>query len=563
MLSAARLQPMWTKRVATEMSGRDPLGLSRLGDTIKEFLLSGINTNNTRARYYSFYCWALWHIEHEESPRGYREFVDAFRRREAAMALATMAHNRETSPVGVKAVRPRLDEGITTGLFDSDFKVLPSNSLGGYGQYYAGSLYHLKLYHRPEDSFDLVTPVVGEALARAFHTTIENTPYIKKELFRVTEIAKGDLLKSAEFLTLDALDRNFCKAEREGLINAFFGFNDGEVGETAVLRRHSLALILHAITEYERNGARPDASAGGDLDEYLLYAFYYNVLWLDDEKTVAYHEPKELTFCQGLWRQFCLHQFLTQALELVLYGVLELLSVDAAGLPPDEISDRLTGSDFPDALVEVTGRSCGRPCDLLAALGVKAMPDEAASRKLQEKLLPTHELSEAQILGLEVGSAQREAARGVLLLATLYGKWRGVAQDYALGYVASRAGQDVWVGRILPALDHWLDPQVSWEEALRALVETFVLNQHDRVMYEKGKLESCWFQRTGGRVVKEQDYEPAWRSSRHYNAVRIMRDLGLVTIDEDNEVSVTTGGRRTLEKALKLSHGAQEDHKPF
>jgi hypothetical protein len=554
---------MWTKRVVTEMGGRDPLGLSRLGDTIKEFLLSGINTNNTRARYYSFYCWALWHIEQEEKLRNDREFIDAFRRREAAMALATMAHNRETSPVGVKAVRPRLDEGLAAGVFDCDFKVLPSNSLGGYGQYYAGSLYHLKLYHRPENSFDMVTPGFGEGVARAFHATIERTPYVRKELFRETEIAKGDLLKSAEFLTLDALGRNFCKAEREGLIDVFFGFSDSAPGETTVLRRHSLALLLHDIAEYERNGVRPDASTGGDLDGYLLYAFYYDVLWLDDKKTVAYRAPKELAFCHGLWRQFCLHQFLTQALELLLYGVLELLSADAAGLPPDEISVRLAETDFTDTLAEVAGRSCGRPSDMLAALGVRAVPDEASSLQLRKGLLPTHRLSEAQILNMKVGSAQREAARGILLLATLYGKWRGARQDYALGYVASRAGQDVWSGSVLPTLDCWLDPQVSWEEALRAFVEAFVLNQHDRVMYEKGKLESCWLQRAGGRVVKEQYYEPAWRSSRHYNAVRIMRDLGLVMIDEDDCVSVTAGGRRALEKALKLSHGAQEEHKPF
>lgn len=122
---------MWTKRIVTEGSGRDPLGLSRVGDTIKDFLLSGINTNNTRARYYSFYTWALWHIEREECVRGDHEFTAAFRRREAAMAVATVAHDPATSPIGIKAVRPRYENGVETGVFDCDFRVLPSNSLGG------------------------------------------------------------------------------------------------------------------------------------------------------------------------------------------------------------------------------------------------------------------------------------------------------------------------------------------------------------------------------------------------------------------------------------------------
>ena len=56
-----KLQPTWTKRVATEMTGRDPLGLSRVGDMIKDFLLSGINTNNTRALLFILHMGALAH----------------------------------------------------------------------------------------------------------------------------------------------------------------------------------------------------------------------------------------------------------------------------------------------------------------------------------------------------------------------------------------------------------------------------------------------------------------------------------------------------------------------
>lgn len=38
---------MWTKRVVPEGRGRDPSGLSRVGDTIKDFLLGGINTRSS------------------------------------------------------------------------------------------------------------------------------------------------------------------------------------------------------------------------------------------------------------------------------------------------------------------------------------------------------------------------------------------------------------------------------------------------------------------------------------------------------------------------------------
>src|SRR5918993_3155838 len=108
--------PRWTKRVATE-GGRDPLGLSRVAFMITDYLLSGIVTTTDRARYYSFYIWALWHIANEEQPDNFQEFVNAFRRREAAMALATLAADESASPVGVDATRNYFASGIATGSF--------------------------------------------------------------------------------------------------------------------------------------------------------------------------------------------------------------------------------------------------------------------------------------------------------------------------------------------------------------------------------------------------------------------------------------------------------------
>lgn len=550
------LQPMWTKRVAANTGGRDPLGLSRVAFLITDFLLSGIITTTDRARYYSFYCWALWHIEREEKPKTDREFVTAFRRREAAMALATVAHNPATSPVGVLAVTPQLEKGREEGVFNCDFKVLPSNPLGGYGQYYAGSLYHLKLYHRPENSFDTVTEGIAEELAEAYHAAVERSPYIKKKLYREAHIPAIDLEKSKEFLTLDALGNTFAATERAKLIDIFFGFSNQHADQATVLRRHTLTLLLHAIGEHERQGIYPDGSKPATLDEYLLYAFYYGVLWLDEaDETFPYKAPETLTFCRELWRQFCLHQFLAQAIELLLCGVLELLSVDVLGLTSDEIVMKLAQPEFTNSLGELTGESCNRPRDLLNALGIKGVPDAATSETLKKGLLPTHALSEAQILGLSYTDPQSMAAQGVLLLAVLYGKWRGVSADNAFAYVAAHARQELWMGTVLPYLDSWMDESTTWQTALQNIIEPFIFKQHDRIMYEKGKLDSCWLERREGRIVKVQDYDPVWRSSRNLNAVRIMRDLGLVRFGDENDLSLTAQGRKILERSLKHSHG--------
>jgi hypothetical protein len=138
--------PKWTKYVVTELSGRDPLGMSRVSGWITDNLLSGIITQTNRARYFSFYPWVLWHIEKTESPVRYTGFAAAFRRREAFLALATLKHDPNSgSVVGANLIRPKLAKFSETGDVDTNFGVLPSDGLGGYGQYYGGSLYELGL----------------------------------------------------------------------------------------------------------------------------------------------------------------------------------------------------------------------------------------------------------------------------------------------------------------------------------------------------------------------------------------------------------------------------------
>lgn len=550
MLNYTELQPLWTKRVSTD-SGRDPLGLSRLGDVLKDELLSGITSNNNRARYYSFYCWALWHIEREERPSDEISFVSAFRRREAAMAMSTKLDNPSSAPIGVRAVAPKLEEAEKPGAVDCDFRVLPANRLGGYGQYYSGSLYRLGLTYRPEDAVhDLVTERRGEELAKSFHSALERTPYITKCLFNGRRIELNDLKETSCHFSLEALAKPFCRRERDLLTETFFDLGV----RTPERRSGSLCLLLHAIAEYERHGVQPVAGPRGELDEYLLYAFYYKFLWLE-KKCRPYRPPNGLSRICDLWGQFCLHQFLTQALEHLLCAVLDTVEAESNGLLFDEMIGRLFDEEFHETFRELTGRRCTRPRHLMTAIGVDAQPSESHSLKLQRELLPTHDRSEAQALMMEGGGPGRQTAIALALLGIMYGKWRGIS-DEVTAAVTQAAGGALYVGRVLATLDGWLEPSCHWKSALSELVEQFVVRQHDRVWLEKGKIESRWLDCSDGRIRKEQDYEPGWRSSRHTSAVSVMADLGLIKIGQGRELSVTPRGIRVLEEALKLDHGA-------
>ena len=107
------------------------------------------------------------------------------------------------------------------------------------------------------------------------------------------------------------------------------------------------------------------------------------------------------------------------------------------------------------------------------------------------------------------------------------------------------------MGFVIPYLDSWLKKETTWADTLRYMIESFIINQHDRIMYEKRRLDSCWLSRVEGKLVKEQDYDPKWRSSRHGNAVTILRDLGFVEIDsDDKKISITKDGRKILQQAM-------------
>jgi hypothetical protein len=545
--------PKWTKRFVIEGGGRDPLGLSRVAFTLTDYLLTGIITTTDRARYYSFYSWSLWHIAQEEKPENYNDFVSAMRRREAAMAMATLASNPLLSPVGVKVVSSQLNNGKQTGEYDCNFKVLPSNPLGGFGQYYGSSIYHLKLSHRDENYISEIAAGDGKELAQAFHETIKNTKYIKEQKYLIDIISEQDIKELQKKFSLDSLGESFARKEREKLIEILFSLNENYTDEKSIFRRQTLTILLHLISEYQKNGNAAQTDNARTLDEYLLFAIYYEALWIyaeDTEEVKPFKKLKNYDHCYALWQQFCLHQFIGQALEYLLYAVLEAVGAEITGKSLTEAIEIIMQPDFFTILEEETGAGCYTPQKFLLGLGIKKVPDQSFSADYQKNTMPDHPQSEAKILGLEEKTAPESAVKSLLLLGTLYGKWRGMYQNNVMRLVEHHAGQEVWAKSVLTCLDDWLNPDTTWKECLSNLIEEFILNQHDRIMYEKRRLDSSWLHRADGKIIRDQDYRPNWRASRFFNAVRIMTDLQLVETNEEKKVMTAPEGEKLLKRII-------------
>jgi hypothetical protein len=536
--------PQWTKFVVTDLGGRDPLGLSRISQMLTDDLLSGITTQTDRARYYGLYTWSLWHIQRHEQPTDFDTFTDAFQRREAAIALATMLADPTASPVGKRTVGPRLDQARHEGIANTAFQVLPSNRLGGFGQYYGGCLYHLGLTHRPEGGADQVTQK-GAALATVFNTSLANVPYVAKGLFEKPKFDFEVLQDSAERLSIDAITQPFAKAEREALIALLFAFDDQS--SSATQRRTTLAHILFNVSLYASKRVPIDAK---NPSVQLVYApTYYDVLLEPDGKARTASWPAKFDICRRYWRQFCLHQYFTVALETALVAVLDSVSGSVDGMPMPELVARLSDRSLREAVSSLVGKPCRSPNALLREIGVEGVPVEG-NPTLPSASVWADPLCEASLTADASGSPEQRMARVVTTLAVLYRKWRGMRGDPVYVDVAHRSGGDPCAASFLPNLDCWTDAATSWHDAIEQLIRHALLDRHDVVMYSKGRLDSCWVRRDGERVAKAQDCRPYQRSSRHRQAVRILADLGLLEL-KDEQVLPTEAGAEVLRQCLE------------
>lgn len=295
-LKAIDYLPQWTKRAVTEMGGRDPLGLSRATERLTEYLMMGITTQTSRARYYSFYCWALWHIQLHEKPKRWAEFSAAFRRREAMLALSTLLSGKTGSLAGADEAGEQLARAKATREANTNFKVLPSSELGGYQQYYAGSLYHLRLTCRDEAQMDHIAEGIAEEIAKALDETLSRSSYVSKKGFLDARIPWRMLEDSAELLGLDAVHAPAAGDERRVLTQLFFALESRDENDRN--RRLSLGHVLAVLDGLARAGA--PLTGEDDWEIRVVYGpCYYGVLPTGQGKPKRFVAPPVLKACSS------------------------------------------------------------------------------------------------------------------------------------------------------------------------------------------------------------------------------------------------------------------------
>lgn len=535
-----------------EGSGRDPLGLSRVSDSLTSFLLPNIITTTDRARYYSFYAWAIADIEALRKTKKERvSFEDEFQRREAAFALASrMGHKTELAIVGVRQLNIVIAAADGEKTLETDFRVLPSNPTGGFGQYYEGCLRGLDLIRVNDEGEITLSDGFGKNIAEAFAASTAKTPYLTGAWRTKARVPKTVLEESAEWFSLDALGSRAAENERELLIRLFFELGEKPTATRPLNRQATLGMFLHVLKSAEdADIVVTRRSLDGDA---VFWPHYYDAL-VDDDHAECRYRPDPV-FAQGhaFWRQFCAHQFFAFAMEELLAAVLDPLTLHPEGLPMTALLDELITVEFTKDLAKVMKASCNTPCELLNAVGVSKIPDIAICEAVAKRFRGESDINEWSVCWDRDVSPETRLGRAVLLLSLLYGKWRRRDDDDALLNVQGEAKNEWWMGTIFPWVDEWLGPSMKWRDATDHLVQLIAI-RHDQVKFQKRKLDASWLELANGRFVKQQDITPGFRASRHGNATTVLQDLGLIHhAGTDDPLRLTARGNQILKEVIKL-----------
>jgi hypothetical protein len=544
--------PQWTRRVAMDGSGRDPLGLSRVSDALTSYLLPDIITTTDRARYYSFYTWAVTDIQALRQAKGAKvSFIEEFQRREAAFALASCLGLKQKLPiVGIVRVEEILASAGNSNAVETDFQVLPSNRMGGYGQYYAGCIYSLGLVKVDENGEDIVSPDLGRQLAEKFAAATASAPYLAGNWRTKPRVPKAVLQDSAEWYSLDAIAGRPADAERELLIRMFFQLDEKPSATRPLNRQATLGMLLHVLRACETTGMvvnRRDVDGGA-----IFWPHYYGGLADDDHDLIPYQVPPVFAAAHAFWRQFSAHQFLAFALEEFLAAILDTLTSHPEGLTESALLDALVDHRFLQDLKKSLKADCSTPAKLLHVIGVDAVPDAEICRAVSEKFHGESELNEWNTCWDRDVSPATRLGRSMVLLAMLYGKWRGRKDDDVLLRVQEEAKNAAWLGTIFLWLDEWLVPGLDWRAAVARILEWTTM-RHDVIKFQKRKLDASWFELANGRYVKQQDLFPHFRASRHSNAATVLQDVGLIKHGGlDDPLKLTPRGRQVLEEVIRL-----------
>ncbi|KER05480.1 hypothetical protein AAA799E16_01873 [Marine Group I thaumarchaeote SCGC AAA799-E16] len=312
------LEPSWNKPIKEYDRALDPLGMNRVNDRMLGELVQGFTLLTSRARYYSFYVWAIEQIRKKKLAKNFTEFKNAFYDLERLYMMACVSHEEKEPIDNHKDIN-----GVSKGrdVWNESSDKIPLNftyfghRLGGYGQYYQGSIINMGLVEQGEDDEFEKPTELGYSIIKDFDTLAKESGFLS--YCGKSNISKNTLSEIGEKLCLCKI-KHQSNSERDSIIKLLFGWI-GEKNQRSTSRQESLSLILNTIHQIQENKIT--------TSQDFLDSVYFGQI-KNNEKVESLLIPNHLDGISKKWKIVKAHDSFALASEAILQIFLEFLKQD-------------------------------------------------------------------------------------------------------------------------------------------------------------------------------------------------------------------------------------------
>lgn len=466
-----RALPGWLARGSAPVGSRDPLGTQARSVANADALLPGLSVHTSRARYYSFLCWALGQAERLPPMRR----LDGVHRLERLQALLEALLHRDGPDAGCSFIGRRLAKRYVNeqsgSLWELPSKILKSQTSHGALRLYRSSLGDLGLVEEEplgESTLGLVLTERGRKLGERYGRSVSEN---------LIQWALGDgearrkeasLLEYAGDLCLSARIDGF---ERRYLVTALFAESESAIRRAETVRN----LLTYDLLPRETEDDDPDAEEDGGA---------VRCDWFAAQRALTQPDCSDLKTIQqaAAWELFAL------SLDSLVASITAAVSERG----------RIACADWIDRV----GRELGAKFDAPSALAVGAKSNalSTADRTMRERL-PWPE-------------------RGALALRLLL----AVLADQRLSRLVEASADEPFAARTLDVRRNLFDS--SPRSILTSLVAP-VADRHEVVADRKGKARWFWLDATELVRGDVRPFDPVIHTLRFGPMHRILTDLKL------------------------------------
>lgn len=522
-------EPMWNDTVKIESGGRYPLLLNRFHDHMEDFLIKSIVSTTDRLRYISYCCWAIGDIEDTLDCKSYDEFVEAFRRRENALAIGTYLMNPPESVHGSYKMYGRIAlSGLVSGDekdYNCSFKLMQSKDLGAYGLYYKGTIFNWGLVWEDENGVIKLTKT-GRDLYNIARKYYSHSIYYERH--KGERVVPGKVLKEwAQINNYDNIIEDRCSDEREFYKRIIFRL---DALQQLDLRPATFAFFLECIEQCSRSGVCFN-------EDILRNIHYYGTYYNGEYKINEFITPEYFDDVVFYWMIYEAQVYFRWWISEYFRYFLIALKSKENGMTVDEFFETVDKDSFNKLTEKYTSESC----DYYNASMSVFLDLIRHSTKINDSFSEESITHDHRIL------SSGDLAKVVLVIVGLYRKYQSMKNDQRYLWVRGNLMDDFWFDALFFEFERLEGMKVS--DLLKHILKKYIIDKHDYRMFEMRDLRRCWFTKENEKYIFQADESPIWRPAKFKIIMSFLLDMRLIEYAED--MLVLTKDGTSLYKNLK------------